>query len=83
MEISNDYIETPSSSVISRFRYDPESEKLTIEFKHGGVYDFFGVPNALVEEFKEASSKGQFFGHSIRNQYPYIETGRGRATTSE
>ena len=66
-----DWIETPESSNIVRYRYDEESQTLEVEFKGGNIYQYFDVPIGLAEEFGMAPSKGQYFGQNIRNAFRY------------
>jgi hypothetical protein len=65
------WIETPDSSTIARFRYASEMRVLTVEFKNGGRYDYFDVPEIVFERMKTASSKGQFLAQNIKNAYRY------------
>ena len=59
------------SEVIARFLYDAAEQTLFIRFVSGTHYAYFGVPQALFDEFAAASSRGRFFGQRIRNQYAY------------
>lgn len=59
------------SSVIASVGYDPKSEALVIEFKHGALYRFSGVPMATVTALMAAESKGRYFNRHIRDQFPY------------
>ncbi len=65
------------SSVIRRFSYDEPERRLTIVFTSGDVYEYEDVPAELVERFRAAFSKGQFFGPNIRDRYPYRRVARG------
>ena len=44
---------------------------LEIEFKHGGVYQYFNVPTSVYEGLMTAESKGKYFHQFIREKYPY------------
>ena len=66
-----DWIETPESSNIERFRYDPQTLILEIEFKKGGVYQYFEVPEHVFEGMKSASSKGQYLAQNIKGVFRY------------
>ncbi|MBC7769309.1 MAG: KTSC domain-containing protein [Phycisphaerales bacterium] len=59
-----------SSNIVS-VGYDEGSETLEVEFAGGQVYQYYNVGAALYEQFKSASSKGQFLNAHIRNSYPY------------
>lgn len=59
------------SKVIKFYSYDEERKILTIGFTSGSRYQYLNVPLALVERFKRAFSKGQFFSENIRDVYKY------------
>ena len=59
------------SSNLESIGYDAENEILEVEFKHGGVYQYFDVPQNVYEELMNASSHGVYFSANIRNDYEY------------
>ena len=61
------------SSVIRRFRYDRESRRLEITFVSGRIYAYDGVSPQVIEDFRAAASKGEFFNAHIRDAYAYRE----------
>lgn len=65
------WIETPESSTIVRFRYESATRVLTVEFKNGGRYNYYDVPDAIFERMKSAPSKGQFLAQTIKGIYRY------------
>jgi hypothetical protein len=65
------WIETPNSSNIARYRYDEKGHVLTVEFKNGGAYNYYDVPQAVYEQMKTASSTGEFLARSIKGAYRY------------
>ena len=65
------WIDTPESSNIARFAYDEPSHILKIEFKNGGLYDYFDVPQPVFEGMQHASSKGQFLAQQIKGSFRY------------
>jgi hypothetical protein len=65
------WIETPESSNISRFKYDEERRILTVEFQTGATYDYFDIPPTIASELSAAPSKGQFLARSIKGVYRY------------
>jgi KTSC domain len=65
------WIETPESSNIARFKYDESSQVLAVEFKNAGVYNYFDVPVSIFEQMQSAASKGQFLAQSIKGHYRY------------
>jgi len=69
-----DWINTPESSTMARFRYDKESQVLTVEFKNGGRYNYYDVPENVFEQMKSAPSKGQFLAQNVKGSYRYART---------
>jgi hypothetical protein len=65
------WIETPDSSTLARFRYSIETRVLSVEFKNGGRYNYFDVPEIVFERLKTTPSKGQFLAQNIKNVYRY------------
>jgi hypothetical protein len=60
-----------SSSNLCSVGYDPDSQTLEIEFNHGGVYQYSGVPEGEYQGLMNAGSKGQYFHANIKSRYPY------------
>lgn len=58
---------TVSSSAISRIEW--ENGILSIWFKGGRRYDYFGVPKEVFLAFLNAFSKGDFYNRYIRDRY--------------
>lgn len=54
------------SSNLASIGYDAENEILEIEFNHGGVYQYFDVPENVYEELMNADSHGQYFDRNIK-----------------
>lgn len=65
------WIETPDSSNIARFRYDERARVLTVEFKNGGTYDYYDVPQVVFAQMQSAPSKGQFLAQNVKGAYRY------------
>ena len=63
-----------STNVLS-VGYDRQSQTLEVEFQAGSVYQYYGVPEHMYEQFMRASSKGQYLNTYIRDQYPYSRVG--------
>jgi len=63
------FIALPSSSC-QAYKYDEATETLYIRFKNG-VYEYFDVPEKVVEMMLEAKSIGSFFYYNIRAIYNY------------
>ncbi len=66
-----EWTETPESSNLLRFGYEATTQVLTVEFKNGGVYNYFDVPENVHEEMKAAPSKGQFLAKVIKTSFRY------------
>lgn len=65
------WIESPESSNIARYKYDEKARALTVEFKSGGVYKYYDVPQVIYDQLNRAPSKGQFLARSIKGAYRY------------
>ena len=65
------WIDTPESSSISRFKYDETNSVLTVEFKDGSQYEYFDVMEGTFDQMQSASSKGQFLAQNIKGRYRY------------
>ncbi|WP_024587366.1 KTSC domain-containing protein [Aliihoeflea sp. 2WW] len=59
-----------TSSNLAEVGYDPELETLEVQFRHGGVYQYFNVPAFMNERLMNADSLGLFFNAEIRGHYP-------------
>ncbi len=59
------------SSNLASIGYDAENEILEIEFNHGGIYQYFDIPENVYEELMNADSHGVYFSANIRNDYQY------------
>lgn len=60
-----------SSSNLASIGYEAGNEILEVEFNHGGVYQYFDVPQDVYQELMDASSHGVYFSANIRNDYEY------------
>ena len=63
-------IATPESSNIAGFDYIKDRKMLTVEFKNGGRYNYYDVPETIFERMKAARSKGQFLAQNVKGIYP-------------
>ncbi|PKP14055.1 MAG: KTSC domain-containing protein [Bacteroidetes bacterium HGW-Bacteroidetes-3] len=54
------------SSNLASIGYDAANEILEVEFNHGGVYQYFDVPENVYEELMNADSHGQYFDRNIK-----------------
>jgi len=67
--------EPVSSSNIVSIGYAEDEQTLEVEFTDGAVYQYYNVGNELWDQFRTATSKGQFLNVYIRNAYPYSRVG--------
>jgi hypothetical protein len=59
------------SSNIEAVGYDLDSSTLQVEFKNGGTYQYFDVPERVFEELRDASSVGGYLASAIKGTYRY------------
>jgi hypothetical protein len=59
------------SSNVEAIGYDKESETLQVEFKNGGIYQYFDVPQHIFQEFHNADSIGKYLAYNIKGNYRY------------
>lgn len=64
-----------ASSNIRAIGYNSAAQTLEVEFQTGWVYQYYGVPTYLHQQIMQASSKGQFLNHYIKNAFPYSRVG--------
>jgi hypothetical protein len=55
-----------NSSCISGFGYNEKTKILTVEFLHGGRYDYPDIEKKIVSDWISAESKGKYFNRVIR-----------------
>ncbi len=60
------WLELEESSTITKFKYEASTQTLAVEFKSGGLYHYFDVPEEVAISFKDAESKGKFLSKSIK-----------------
>jgi hypothetical protein len=66
-----DWIDTPESSRILRFKYDPARQTLTVVFKNDSTYDYLDVPEVVFNAMRSAQSKGQFLAAQIKGRFRF------------
>jgi hypothetical protein len=62
--------EMVASSTVLSVGYDLPSETLEVEFKNGGLYQYYNVPEAIYQQFMASDSKGKFLHVYVKNAYP-------------
>ena len=50
--------------------YGYEDDVVAIQFPSGHIHHYRGVPSNVLAAFEEAPSKGSFFAHEIKGQFP-------------
>ena len=65
------WVSSPESSTIAGFGYVKDTQVLTVEFKNGGRYNYYDVPEGIFDQMKAAPSKGQFLAQNIKGRYRY------------
>ena len=61
------------STVIKRYDYDAAARELEVLFTTGRRYVYHDVPQAEIDDFRAAFSKGRYFNAHIRDAYDYTE----------
>jgi len=59
------------SSDLQSVGYDPDTQTLEIEFKSGGIYQYYGVPETIYRQLITAASHGKFFHAHIKDKYRF------------
>jgi hypothetical protein len=59
--------EPVDSTNLASVGYDPQTRVLEVEFRNGGIYQYFDVPLETYEELMTASSHGSYFVHFIKD----------------
>lgn len=63
--------EAVESSSLKTVGYAVSSQTLEVEFHHGAVYRYLGVPPTVHEALMKAESMGAFLNREIKDVYPY------------
>lgn len=64
-----------ASSDLRAVGYDPASQTLEIEFHSGGIYQYYGVPQAIYHALMAAGSHGSYFHAHIKDHYAWRRVG--------
>ncbi len=62
-------VELARSGTLAAVTYEATSSTLDVEFRKGGVYRYFMIPQALVRLLIEAQSPGHVYVTKIRGRY--------------
>lgn len=63
------------SSNLKSVGYDPDSRTLEVEFRRGGIYQYYGVPARVYESLMSSGSHGRFLARHIKGVYGYSKIG--------
>lgn len=63
-----------TSSNLASVGYDETTATLEIEFRSGGIYQYFDVPQQVYDGLLSAPSHGRYFATEIRGVYRYART---------
>lgn len=66
IEYTDDFMAGETSTSIKQVWHNANTETMTVSFKTGGLYSYFGVPVSLFTTFRESESLGQFFHGTFR-----------------
>lgn len=58
-----------ASSNLAAYRYDPDTQTLSIRFRSGRSYDYLSVPQDIAEGLAQADSPGRYFTGSIKGVF--------------
>jgi hypothetical protein len=62
-----------NSTSLKGVGYCLQEALLELEFRSGAIYRFGGVPKATYQKLLQATSKGVYFNHHIRNRFPHTK----------
>lgn len=62
--------EMVDSSTVLSIGYEPTSSTLEVEFKNGGLYQYYNVPEPIHQQLMASDSKGKFLHAYIKPAYP-------------
>lgn len=65
--------QTPRSSNIESFSFDPDTDTLTVVFRSGATYEYYNVEPSTYRDFQRAPSAGEFLNRRIKGRYGYAE----------
>lgn len=64
-----------ASSNLRAVGYDAAVQTLEVEFKDGGVYQYYGVPPYIYQGLMSAASKGGYLADHVKGVYRYRRIG--------
>ena len=61
------------SSSINNIGYDPDTQRLFLEYSGGRLYEYLDVPEEIYVGLLQAESMGRFVNYAIKPHYYYQE----------
>lgn len=62
-------LEPIESSNLAAIGYDEQRSILAVQFKHGPIFHYAGVPSDVAALFAVSASKGRFYAQTIRGKF--------------
>jgi hypothetical protein len=62
-------LETIASSNLAAMGYDPERQRLAVQFKNGSIFYYADIDPGLALEMYAAESRGRFYSERIKGKY--------------
>ena len=66
-------MESVDSSNIEALGFDEDSSTLQIEFKNGGLYQYFDVTENVFIGLRDADSPGRYLAENIKGMYRFAK----------
>ena len=60
-----------NSSSLASVAYDDDLSMLEVQYRNGGLYQYFAVPHQIFDELLAAPSKGAFVNEHIKPRFPF------------
>jgi len=60
-----------TSSNLNAVIYDPEEQRMQVQFRSGSIYEYVDVPEDTYLGLINASSKGKYFHRYVRNEFAF------------
>ena len=72
-----------NSTSIHHVGYNPDMQRLLLDYEGGRLYEYFDVPDDLYVRLMNATSIGRFVNYAIKPHYHYKEIQRRPAWVEE
>jgi len=59
------------SSNLKSARYDVDTSTFEVTFKNGSTYQYFDIPQHVIDGFNSATSKGEFLAAKVKGHFRY------------